>query len=67
MPAFGLNTLGGALALYTKSGAQYPGGTVEATAGAFGRRELTFEYGGGRACRRVRDRAAFRRRRLRAA
>jgi hypothetical protein len=45
MPAFGLNTLGGALALYTKSGAQYPGGTVGATAGAFGRRELTFEYG----------------------
>ncbi|HEX6795125.1 MAG TPA: Plug domain-containing protein, partial [Casimicrobiaceae bacterium] len=25
MPAFGLNTLGGALAIYTKSGAQYPG------------------------------------------
>ena len=25
VPAFGLNTLGGALALYTRSGAQYPG------------------------------------------
>jgi outer membrane receptor protein involved in Fe transport len=28
-PAFGLNTLGGALAVYTKSGAEYPGGAVE--------------------------------------
>ncbi|HEX8885864.1 MAG TPA: Plug domain-containing protein [Noviherbaspirillum sp.] len=27
-PAFGLNTLGGALAVYTKSGSAYPGGAV---------------------------------------
>jgi len=27
-PAFGLNTLGGAVAVYTKSGAQYPGGSA---------------------------------------
>jgi outer membrane receptor for Fe3+-dicitrate len=30
-PAFGLNTLGGALAIYTKSGSQYPGGAVSAS------------------------------------
>ncbi|RDJ94108.1 Plug domain-containing protein, partial [Lacticaseibacillus rhamnosus] len=32
-PAFGLNTLGGAAAIYTKSGAQYPGGDVEIVIG----------------------------------
>ncbi len=31
VPAFGLNTLGGALAIYTKSGAQYPEAAVEAS------------------------------------
>ncbi|MEO8537539.1 MAG: TonB-dependent receptor [Betaproteobacteria bacterium] len=45
VPAFGLNTLGGALAIYTKTGAQYPGAAVELSAGAFGRRALEFEYG----------------------
>ena len=45
VPAFGLNTLGGALAIYTKSGAQYPGLAVEASGGMFGRRALEFEYG----------------------
>ena len=45
VPAFGLNTLGGALAIYTKSGAQYPGGAVELSGGSFGRRALEFEYG----------------------
>jgi outer membrane receptor protein involved in Fe transport len=45
VPAFGLNTLGGALAIYTKSGAQYPGATVEISGGSFGRRALEFEYG----------------------
>ncbi|MEO9137367.1 MAG: TonB-dependent receptor [Casimicrobiaceae bacterium] len=45
VPAFGLNTLGGALAIYTKSGAQYPGTSVEASGGSFGRRTLNFEYG----------------------
>lgn len=46
VPAFGLNTLGGALAIYTKRGAQYPGASVEASGGSFGRRALEFEYGG---------------------
>ena len=45
VPAFGLNTLGGALAIYTKSGAQYPGGAVELSGGSFGRRGLAFAYG----------------------
>jgi outer membrane receptor protein involved in Fe transport len=45
VPAFGLNTLGGALAIYTKSGAQYPGGVVELSGGSHGRRELEFDYG----------------------
>jgi outer membrane receptor protein involved in Fe transport len=45
-PAFGLNTLGGALALYTKSGSGYPGGAIEAYGGSFGRKGLEFEYGG---------------------
>jgi iron complex outermembrane receptor protein len=47
-PVFGLNTLGGALAIYTKSGAQYPGAELEATAGSFGRRTAQFEWGGAR-------------------
>lgn len=45
VPAFGLNTLGGALSIHTKSGAQYPGASVEASGGSFGRRALEFEYG----------------------
>ena len=45
-PAFGLNTLGGALAIYTKSGSYYPGGAIEAYAGSFGRKGFEFEYGG---------------------
>ena len=45
-PAFGLNTLGGAVAVYTKSGAQFPGGGVEASGGSFGRRNAEFEWGG---------------------
>jgi iron complex outermembrane receptor protein len=44
--AFGLNTLGGALAIYTKSGAQYPGASIEASGGSFGRKDAVFEYGG---------------------
>jgi iron complex outermembrane receptor protein len=46
MPAFGLNTLGGALAIYTKSGAQYPGVSVEGSGGSFGMKRGQFEYGG---------------------
>jgi outer membrane receptor protein involved in Fe transport len=45
-PLFGLNTLGGALAIYTKSGSQYPGGSVELSGGSFGRRTLQLEHGG---------------------
>jgi iron complex outermembrane recepter protein len=45
-PVFGLNTLGGALAVYTKSGAQYPGAALELSTGSFGRRSAQFEYGG---------------------
>jgi iron complex outermembrane recepter protein len=45
-PVFGLNTLGGALAIYTRSGAQYPGGAAQLTAGSFGRKGLEVEYGG---------------------
>ena len=47
-PAFGLNTLGGALAIYTKSGAEYPGAALEASAGSFGRRSAQLEWGGTR-------------------
>ena len=45
-PAFGLNTLGGALAIYTRSGAQYPGGAAQLSGGSFGRKAAEFEYGG---------------------
>jgi iron complex outermembrane recepter protein len=45
-PLFGLNTLGGALALYTKSGTQYPGTSVELSGGSSGRRTLQAEHGG---------------------
>ena len=45
-PAFGLNTLGGALAVYTKSGSAYPGGAVQFSTGSFGRRAVEFEQGG---------------------
>jgi iron complex outermembrane receptor protein len=45
-PTFGLNTLGGALAIYTKSGSQYPGGAVEVSGGSFGRKTAEVEYGG---------------------
>ncbi len=47
-PAFGLNTLGGAVSVYTKSGAQYPGGGVEVSGGSFGRRSAELEWGGSR-------------------
>jgi outer membrane receptor protein involved in Fe transport len=45
-PVFGLNTIGGALAIYTKSGAQYPGAAIEVSAGSFRRKTAQFEYGG---------------------
>ena len=47
-PVFGLNALGGALSLFTKSGSQYPGTVLQAEGGAFGRKALQFEHGGQR-------------------
>ncbi|MGZ5713353.1 MAG: TonB-dependent receptor plug domain-containing protein, partial [Caldimonas sp.] len=49
-PAFGLNTLGGAIVIYSKSGAseypERPGGSIALSGGSFGRRTLTIETGG---------------------
>ncbi|NOS97466.1 MAG: TonB-dependent receptor [Methylotenera sp.] len=45
-PLFGLNTLGGALSVQTKSGEHYPGGGVQMTGGSFGRWAVEGEYGG---------------------
>ena len=44
-PLFGLNTLGGALVLTTKSGATHPGTEVDFSLGSFGRRRLDFSHG----------------------
>ena len=45
-PLFGLNTLGGAIALRTKSGFAYQGTEVEASGGSFGRWAVEAEHGG---------------------
>ncbi|HNO88676.1 MAG TPA: TonB-dependent receptor [Rhodocyclaceae bacterium] len=45
-PLFGLNTLGGALALTTKDGRTHPGASVQVTGGSYGRRSVEFEHGG---------------------
>ncbi len=45
-PMFGLNTLGGALALQTKDGRMHPGTALQATYGSDVRRALEFEHGG---------------------
>ena len=47
-PMFGLNTLGGAIAVYTKSGADYPGASAEVSGGSFGRRTVEAEWGTSR-------------------
>jgi outer membrane receptor protein involved in Fe transport len=47
-PLFGLNTLGGALSLQTKSGFQFDGTQLSLSIGDFGRRELTLEHGGNK-------------------
>jgi outer membrane receptor protein involved in Fe transport len=44
-PLFGLNTLGGALVLKTKSGDTHPGGEFEVRAGSFGRVSSELSYG----------------------
>lgn len=45
-PLFGLNTLGGALAIHTKSGFEYPGFAIQSYGGSFGRGAAEFEVGG---------------------
>lgn len=45
-PLFGLNTLGGALSMHTKSGLTDSGAVLEAEGGSFGRRSFTGEFGG---------------------
>ena len=45
-PVFGLNTLGGALAIETKNGFDFPGFTAQAYGGSFGRRAIEGEFGG---------------------
>ncbi len=45
-PQFGLNTLGGALSVVTKSGFQFPGTRMDTSGGMFGRRQLQIETGG---------------------
>jgi outer membrane cobalamin receptor len=45
-PTFGLNTLGGALSVQTKSGHDYPGTSFEGSGGSFGRYAFEGETGG---------------------
>src|SRR5579863_4088357 len=45
-PVFGLNTLGGAIAIQTKSGHDNPGTEFEAYGGSFGRRDFQAQTGG---------------------
>lgn len=45
-PLFGLNTLGGALSVQTKSGRTNPGGAIEAYRGSWGRKAGSAEFGG---------------------
>ncbi|CAE6804825.1 MULTISPECIES: TonB-dependent receptor [Burkholderiaceae] len=45
-PLFGLNTLGGAIAITTKNGRDNPGGSVEVEGGSFARRSVVFTQGG---------------------
>lgn len=44
-PVFGLNTLGGALSVQTKSGRTHKGGSVELQGGSWGRISTAAEYG----------------------
>lgn len=48
-PLFGLNTLGGALALQTKNGRSHPGTALQVSAGSHGRVQAEFELGGSNA------------------
>lgn len=44
-PLFGLNTLGGALAVRTKSGREFPGTRLSVSGGSFARRAVEAEHG----------------------
>ncbi|NOT67263.1 MAG: TonB-dependent receptor [Methylophilaceae bacterium] len=44
-PLFGLNTLGGALSVQTKSGEHFQGGGIQLSGGSFGRAALEAEFG----------------------
>lgn len=45
-PAFGLNTLGGAIAIRTKDGFNHAGSKLELSGGSFGRSNVELEHGG---------------------
>ncbi|MBN3767322.1 TonB-dependent receptor [Burkholderia sp. Ac-20365] len=45
-PTFGLNTLGGAIAITTKNGSNSPGGEAEISGGSFGRKSAQIQQGG---------------------
>lgn len=45
-PLFGLNTLGGAISVQTKSGEHNPGGGIQVSGGSWGREAVEGEYGG---------------------
>ena len=47
-PLFGLNTLGGALSLRTKSGVSHPGFHAQSSGGSYGRQTYQAEYGGSK-------------------
>ncbi|RQH01150.1 TonB-dependent receptor [Paraburkholderia dinghuensis] len=45
-PTYGLNTLGGALAITTRNGRDHPGGNAEVSGGSWGRKTAQLEQGG---------------------
>ncbi|HKT94001.1 MAG TPA: TonB-dependent receptor, partial [Paraburkholderia sp.] len=45
-PVYGLNTLGGAIAITTKNGRTSPGGDIDLSGGSWGRKSAQFEQGG---------------------
>ncbi|MEI6067269.1 MAG: TonB-dependent receptor [Methylococcaceae bacterium] len=47
-PLFGLNTLGGALSVRTKSGMSHPGFNAQSSGGSYGRQTYQAEYGGSK-------------------
>ena len=48
-PLFGLNTLGGALAIETKDGRRHPGTAISLSGGSFARKMADIEHGGANA------------------